>query len=125
LGGATLAQKFQTRREVETRKFAAEQDRKADERAIRDRKAQRLRENYAALLLTVMERELAAEAWRWLPADFKSKSSGTRCLSSYTMRPHRSPLSASTRRSSGDNLSRESEQFEIGLDNSLRAVVFP
>lgn len=75
LGGATLAQKFQTRREVEARKFAAEQDRKADERAIRDRKAQRLRENYAALLLTVMERELAAEAWRWLPADFKSKSS--------------------------------------------------
>jgi hypothetical protein len=74
LGVATLAQRFQTKREVEARKFAAEQDRKVDERSIRDRKAQRLRESYGALLMTVMQRESAAERWRWLPADYRSKN---------------------------------------------------
>ena len=73
LGGAALTQKFQSDRDAGAQKFQVDRDQKGDQRAIRDRKAQRLRESYASLLLTVMEKEAAAEHWRWLPDDFKRK----------------------------------------------------
>jgi len=65
--GAVLNQVFQSRR-----------DKKNDERAIRDRKADRLRASYAGLLLTVTEREAMAERWRWAAHDVRKLGAAER-----------------------------------------------
>jgi hypothetical protein len=63
---------------VLTQVFQLSRDRKIDKRAVRDRRANRLRENYSALLLTVMDREARAQRWRWDPHDFQRDATDQR-----------------------------------------------
>jgi hypothetical protein len=45
--------------------FGVHRDREADRRALRDRKAERLRRVYGELILIVMTMKSRARAWRW------------------------------------------------------------
>jgi hypothetical protein len=71
LGGVALAQKLQADRDATTQRFQRERDEKADERAIRDRKADRLRRAYQELMILALEMSVRAWRWRWLPAEIQ------------------------------------------------------
>lgn len=63
LAGAGVAQKFQADRDAASHRADLERDRYADERSIRDRKADRLRGAYRDLLTDA--HELRAQTWLW------------------------------------------------------------
>lgn len=78
LGGAALTQKFQSDRAAADHKFQLDRDKKADDRAIRDRRAERLRRAYQEIMALAINVSVVVNRWRWLPHDLKKLSSEER-----------------------------------------------
>lgn len=71
LGGQWLAQGSESQREAARHVAEAERDKRSDERAIRDRKADRLRRAYQELMILALDMSVRAWRWRWLPAEIQ------------------------------------------------------
>lgn len=57
-----------------TQWYQGQRDKKNDERAIRDRRADRLRRAYQELVALAIQISIAVQGWRWLPHDLKKLS---------------------------------------------------
>src|SRR5207245_7442493 len=65
------AQRSEKRREAARRVAEAARDKRSDERAIRDRKADRLRRAYQELTILALDMSVRAWLWRSLPAEIQ------------------------------------------------------
>jgi hypothetical protein len=77
-GGVALTQKFESNRSDAERQFQLGRDKTADERAIRDRRAERLRRAYLELVALAIKVSATVQGWRWLPRDLNKLSADER-----------------------------------------------
>ncbi len=71
LGGQWLAQQSESQRDAARKEADTQRDKRSDERAIRDRKAERLRRAYQELLILAIDMSVRAWRWRQLPAEIQ------------------------------------------------------